>query len=97
MSRLSTDFSNEGSSRSESSPTDSSREVIRTTYENANETGVRAVEDYIRYLEELEAANKRIMGNREEGAEDISEARKRQLQQAAKVRHFSELKSLLQL
>ena len=88
-------FSKEESTEWESTPEPDSKETIRTVYDQQIAAGTGVVVDHIQYLEEVDRENERFL--QKGAAESISEDRKRQLQRAAKSRHFEQLEKLLKL
>ena len=78
--------------------TQDQREAIHSIYEDHTTEGQRIVEVNIEYLKKLKKNNTQVLRERSEGAEiNISEVQKKQLQEAAKERHFKNLETLLEL
>ena len=69
------------------------RETVREEYGQQVAEGTDVVAAHIQYLEEVDKGNERFL--QREPEESIGEDRKRQLQQAAKSRHFEQLEKLL--
>lgn len=90
--------SERSSSREESADWESAsepdpRETIRRDYDQQVTEGTDVVAEHIQYLEEVDRGNERFL--RQESEKPVSEDRKKQLQQAAKSRHFEQLEKLL--
>ena len=88
-------FSREESTDWESASEPDARETIRRDYDQQVAEGTDVVAEHIQYLEEVDKGNERFL--RKESEKSISEDRKIQLQEAAKSRHFEQLKKLLKL
>ena len=87
--------SDDGFTRSESQPTQNKKETVRTIYEEQINKGQKIFDINIEYHKKLKKSNEQFLLK---GVEiDISAVRKKQLQEAAKNRHFKNLEKLLEL